>query len=111
MLPWSGPLFLLAVLALGAMPPFGIFRSEFEIVEGGFASGRDTPAAVLIIGVTVAFFGLAATTTQMLLQPSPPAARRRRLPRGEPERLDGGPRGAGRRWSLIVLRRASRRPS
>jgi len=33
-LPWSGPLFLAAVLALGAMPPFGLFRSEFEIVQG-----------------------------------------------------------------------------
>jgi hydrogenase-4 component F len=69
LLPWSGPLFLLAVLALGAMPPFGIFRSEFEIVEGGFASHGDAAAAVLIIGVTAAFFGLAAATTQMLLQP------------------------------------------
>jgi hydrogenase-4 component F len=69
-LPWSGPLFLLAVLALGAMPPFGIFRSEFEIVEGGFASRSDVTAAILIIGVTVAFFGLAATTTQMLLLPA-----------------------------------------
>jgi hydrogenase-4 component F len=68
-LPWSGPLFLLAVLALGAMPPFGIFRSEFQIVEGGFASAGNVAAAVLIIGVTVAFFGLAATTTQMLLLP------------------------------------------
>jgi hydrogenase-4 component F len=76
LLPWSGPLFLLAVLALGAMPPFGIFRSEFEIVEGGFASGGNAAAAVLIIGVTVAFFGLAATTTQMLLQPRALAAGR-----------------------------------
>jgi hydrogenase-4 component F len=72
MLPWSGPLFLLAVLALGALPPFGIFRSEFEIVEGGFASASNVAAAVLIIGVTVAFLGLAATTTRMLLLP--PAA-------------------------------------
>ncbi len=38
LLPWSGPLFLLAVLALSAMPPFGIFRSEFQIVAGGFGS-------------------------------------------------------------------------
>jgi hydrogenase-4 component F len=68
-LPWSGPLFLLAILALGAMPPFGIFRSEFEIVEGGFASASNVAAAILIIGVTVAFFGLAAATTRMLLSP------------------------------------------
>ena len=47
LLPWSGPLFLAAVLALSAMPPFGIFRSEFEIVTGGLAAsgqrGRRDP--------------------------------------------------------------------
>jgi hydrogenase-4 component F len=78
LLPWSGPLFLLAVLALGAMPPFGIFRSEFEIVEGGFAASSHIAAAILIIGVTVAFFGLAASTTPMLMLP----------------RVPGGPRAA-----------------
>ena len=36
LLPWSGPLFLAAILALCAMPPFGIFRSEFEIVPAGW---------------------------------------------------------------------------
>ncbi len=82
-LPWSGPLFLFAVLALGAMPPSGIFRSEFEIVEGGFASGRYALAAVLIIGVTIAFFGLAATATQMLLLRAGPRATPP-VPRGEP---------------------------
>jgi hydrogenase-4 component F len=75
-LPWSGPLFLLAIFALGAMPPFGLFRSEFEIVAGGLGSGRYVPAAILIIAVTVAFFGLAVSTTRMLMQPPPQAARR-----------------------------------
>jgi hydrogenase-4 component F len=74
-LPWSGPLFLLAVLALGAMPPFGLFRSEFEIVAGGFAASSHIAAAMLIIGVTVAFFGLAASTTPMLMLPPRPARR------------------------------------
>ena len=74
-LPWSGPLFLLAILALGAMPPFGIFRSEFEIVEGGFGSSSTVTAAILIIGVTVAFFGLAATVNQILLVPRTPPVR------------------------------------
>jgi hydrogenase-4 component F len=68
-LPWSGPLFLFSILALGAMPPFGIFRSEFEIVAGGFATSSHVAAAILIIGVTVAFFGLAASTTPMLMLP------------------------------------------
>ena len=40
LLPWSGPLFLAAILALSAMPPFGIFRSEFEIVTGGRRFGQ-----------------------------------------------------------------------
>jgi hydrogenase-4 component F len=70
-LPWSGPLFLLAIFALSAMPPSGIFRSEFQIVAGGLASGNDAAAAVLVILVTVAFFGLTASSTQMLFTPAP----------------------------------------
>ena len=69
LLPWSGPLFLLSVLALSAMPPFGIFRSEFEIVAGGFASSGNAGAAALIIAVTVAFLGLSIATNRMLLTP------------------------------------------
>jgi len=69
LLPWSGPLFLLSVLALGAMPPFGIFRSEFEIVAGGLASGGNIASAILIVLVTLAFLGLVATTNRMLLMP------------------------------------------
>jgi len=86
LLPWSGPLFLLAVFALSAMPPFGIFRSEFEIVAGGLATSADATAAVLIIGVTVAFFGLSAAATWMLFRPwaPAPASGERTLVRGEP---------------------------
>ena len=71
LLPWSGPLFLLAIFALSAIPPSGIFRSEFQIVAGGLSSGNNAAAAVLVILVTVAFFGLATSATSMLLT-SPP---------------------------------------
>jgi hydrogenase-4 component F len=71
LLPWSGPLFLLAVFALGAMPPFGLFRSEFEIVAGGLSSGSYVPAAILVIAATAAFLGLAASVTRMLMLPLP----------------------------------------
>src|ERR1700691_4338558 len=74
LLPWSGPLFLMAVLALSAMPPFGIFRSEFEIVRGGFASSGDAAAAALIVLVTIAFFGLSIATNRMLFIPRAAAA-------------------------------------
>jgi len=70
LLPWSGPLFLLAIFALSAFPPFGIFRSEFQIVAGGLAGGSYAAAAVLVILVTIAFFGLATSTTTMLLTPA-----------------------------------------
>jgi hydrogenase-4 component F len=74
LLPWSGPLFLLAVFALSALPPFGIFRSEFEIVAGGLSSGSAAAAAVLVVLVTVAFFGLTASATSMLLTAPPVTA-------------------------------------
>ena len=80
LLPWSGPLFLLAVFALSAMPPSGIFRSEFQIVYGGLGSGSYAAAAVLIVLVTVAFFGLTASATRMLFTPAPARA----ISRGEP---------------------------
>jgi hydrogenase-4 component F len=70
LLPWSGPLFLLAIFALSALPPFGIFRSEFEIVAGGLGSGSYAAAAVLVVLVTIAFFGLATSVTSMLLTPA-----------------------------------------
>jgi hydrogenase-4 component F len=67
LLPWSAPLFFLAIFALSAIPPSGIFRSEFEIVAGGLGSGGNAAAAVLVILVTIAFFGLATSLTSVLL--------------------------------------------
>ncbi|HEY3957701.1 MAG TPA: proton-conducting transporter membrane subunit [Streptosporangiaceae bacterium] len=84
LLPWSGPLLLASVLALSAMPPFGIFRSEFMIVTGGFASSDGTAAAVLVVLVSVAFLGLAATANRMLLGRAPGGTGTPVPARGEP---------------------------
>jgi hydrogenase-4 component F len=67
LLPWSGPLFMIAILALCALPPFGIFRSEFEIVSGGLSAAHDTVAAVFVVLVTLAFLGLSLAANRMLL--------------------------------------------
>jgi hydrogenase-4 component F len=83
LLPWSGPLFGIAILALCAMPPFGIFRSEFEIVQGGLAASSNAGAAVLIVLVTVAFLGLSITVNRMLLAPRADG-QAAALSRGEP---------------------------
>ncbi|MHB1498619.1 MAG: proton-conducting transporter transmembrane domain-containing protein [Acidimicrobiales bacterium] len=70
-LPWSATMLVAAVLALSALPPFGIFRSEFLVVEGGLSSGEDALSAVLVVLVTVAFFGLSWFTTQTMLTGAP----------------------------------------
>jgi hydrogenase-4 component F len=70
-LPWTGPLFLLAVLALCAMPPFGIFRSEFQIVAGGLDAHGYAVAAILIVLITLAFLGLSASATGIVFRPRP----------------------------------------
>lgn len=53
------------------MPPFGLFRSEFQIVAGGFAEGRNFAAVVLVCLATLAFLGLAVATTRALFRPGP----------------------------------------
>jgi hydrogenase-4 component F len=62
---------VLAVLGLAAMPPFGIFRSEFLIVSGGLSDPRDAVAAVLVVGVTLSMLGLSWFTSRTMLTPSP----------------------------------------
>lgn len=70
-LPWSGPLLVLAVLGLCALPPFGIFRSEFLIVRGGLSDPKDAIAAVLVVLVTLATLGLTWFSSQTMLTPTP----------------------------------------
>lgn len=79
-LPWSGPAFLVAIFSLGALPPFGLFRSEFQIVTGGVGSGHGIVGAILLVLVSCAFFGLTISTTRVLFLPGKaPSA-----PRSEP---------------------------
>jgi len=103
LLPWSGPLFLLAIFALSALPPSGIFRSEFQIVAGGLGSGSYTAAAVLVVLVTVVFFGLTASATGMLLY-TPGGATHRDPPahRGAP-RVPPGVRGEPSAWMVVPV--------
>lgn len=80
-LPVSAPLFLFSILALSAVPPFAMFRSEFQIVAGGMTAARGWVTAVLVVLVTVAFVGLSVATTRMMFshEAAPPSP-------GEPSR-------------------------
>jgi hydrogenase-4 component F len=86
-LPWSGPMFLAAALALSGIPLSGVFRSEFQIVAGGF----DRPAygwvAGLIVLVNLAFFGVIWHLGKMVLT-SP---------------VEGRPRGETSRWMIVPM--------
>ena len=80
-LPWTGPLFVASVLALCAMPPFGIFRSEFQIIAGGLGEHHNVPAVLLVVLVTVAFLGLTMAMTRMMFEPAEAGATE--VPSGE----------------------------
>ena len=69
-LPWSGPMFLLAALALSALPVSGVFRSEFQIVSGGFGAPAYAWVAILLALVNLAFFGVVLHTGRMVLTPA-----------------------------------------
>jgi hydrogenase-4 component F len=66
-MPWTGPMFFAAALALCGLPLSGVFRSEFEIVAGGFAHSQYVGVTLLLVFVNVAFFGIIWHTGRMVL--------------------------------------------
>jgi hydrogenase-4 component F len=68
-LPWSGPMFMAAALALSGVPVSGVFRSEFQIVAGGFSRPAYIWVALLIVLVNLAFFGVIWHTGRMVFSP------------------------------------------
>lgn len=78
--PFTGVMVLLAALAIGGLPPFGIFRSELLIVTGGFSRSSFAIAGLLIVFANVAFVGLYQTFHRMVLSGSGPASPRAARP-------------------------------
>ncbi len=75
--PATAVLFLMAGIAISGLPPFGIFRSEFLILAGGFSRGGALfiPAALLLALVNLAFLGLFRYANQMVLGEPPKGAK------------------------------------
>ncbi len=69
-MPWTGPMFLAAALALCGLPLSGVFRSEFQIVCGGFAEPQYVGVTLLIVFVNLAFFGILWHAGRMVLTPA-----------------------------------------
>jgi hydrogenase-4 component F len=68
-MPWTGPMFLAAGLALCGLPLSGVFRSEFQIVAGGFAEPQYVGVTLLLVFVNLAFFGVLWHAGRMVLFP------------------------------------------
>ncbi len=68
-MPITGAMFLAGAVALCGLPLSGVFRSEFQIVSGGFASTQYVAVALLIVFVNVAFFGIIWNAGRMVLTP------------------------------------------
>src|SRR5215813_14009803 len=65
-LPVTGRGFLLGVLALMRLPPFGLFTSEVMIFAAGFREGHPWAAAAGLVLLVVAFGGLLRAAHAML---------------------------------------------
>jgi len=74
-LPITGRAFVLGVLALMGLPPFGLFTSEIMIFAAGFRTGHAWAAAAGLVLLVVAFGGLLRATQTMLFGPSPSTVR------------------------------------
>jgi hydrogenase-4 component F len=85
--PWTGPMFLGAALALSGLPLSGVFRSEFQIVAGGFAQSQYVGVALLVVLVNLAFFGVIWHAGRMVLTPA----------------ADGAPRGEVSAWMVGAM--------
>ena len=64
--PIAGAMLLLGALAIGGAPPFAIFLSEFSIFRAGLEAKDYLTVALLVIFITVAFFGILLHVNRML---------------------------------------------
>jgi hydrogenase-4 component F len=65
--PVTGTVLLLGGLALGGVPPFSIFASEFIILSAGFANGDAVAAVLLLVALAIVFAGLVGHLAHILL--------------------------------------------
>jgi hydrogenase-4 component F len=58
-MPWTGVLLIVGLLAVTGSPPFGLFISEFSIINGALAEHYPWVASAMIIVLVVIFVGIA----------------------------------------------------
>lgn len=78
--PAAGAALLFGALAIGGAPPFALFLSEFSIFRAGLQQGRFLVTALLLLFVTVAFFGILWHVNRMVFGQPPEGDGHRRSP-------------------------------
>ena len=64
--PIAGAALMLGALAIGGAPPFAVFLSEFSIFRAGFERGHYAVTGLLVIFITIAFFGILLHVNRMV---------------------------------------------
>ncbi len=75
-MPVTGPLLLIAGLAITGAPPFGIFASEFTILGAGFQVGQVAAALVALALIATIFIAFLGHWNEMLFGPPTPGVAR-----------------------------------
>jgi hydrogenase-4 component F len=70
-MPVTGGLFAVGMLAIIGLPPFGIFVSEFALIRAGFAAGNPWVMAIVLTLLAVAFIALINHLNRMLYGAAP----------------------------------------
>jgi hydrogenase-4 component F len=70
-LPWTGGLFAVGILALIGLPPFGLFVSEFALFRAGFATKHYYLMGATLVLLVVAFISFINHLNNMLYGPAP----------------------------------------
>ncbi|MGB7537100.1 MAG: proton-conducting transporter membrane subunit, partial [Anaerolineales bacterium] len=65
-MPWTGGLFAVGVLAIIGLPPFGLFISEFALIRAGFDAGYPWLMGAVLVLLAVAFIAMIRVLHGML---------------------------------------------
>jgi hydrogenase-4 component F len=69
--PLTGAILVLAALAVGGSPPFGLFLSEFTIVRAGLNHSSVVLVAALLVLLAIVFVALIGAVSGMTFGPAP----------------------------------------
>ena len=81
-MPLTGVVFLMAMLAIIGMPPFSLFQSEFLIVRAAFDGGHLLTGVLFVLFGTGVFAGALLHVGGMILGPKATCRLRRAVPGG-----------------------------